>query len=138
MQQSEAWRDLDQRLKAMQGLLRSSGLSDPNLPLALFALKHLAYECNASDRLRCRSELPVERMSDLRSIENLARMLEDALRWEDRPFTNYLLGDLSRVGVGIENELFSQLDSPVSPTQYAPWLLERAYILNCRSAITPA
>ncbi len=129
MQQSEAWRDLDQRLRAMQELLRHSGLNDPNLPLALFALKYLAEECNAS-RIEHGPELPVERMSGLRSVENIARMLEDAVQWEDRPFTDYLLGDLNRVRDAIEDELLSHLDSSAPQTEYVSWLHERAYNLD--------
>ncbi len=130
MQQSEAWRNLDQRLRAMQDLLRGSGLSDANLPLALFALKCLTQEPIFLERLSHWSEQPVERMSDLRSVENLARMFEDTMRWEDRPFTKYLLGDLSRVGSGIGSELLSLLDSLVEPTEVAPWLHERAQSID--------
>lgn len=130
MQQSEAWRDLDQRLRAMQDLLRGSGLSDPNLPLALFALKCLIQEPIFLERLNHWSEQPVDRMSDLRSVEELAGMFEDTMGWEDRPFTKYLLGDLSRVGSGIGSELLSQLDSPVPPTEVAPWLHERAHSIG--------
>lgn len=130
MQQSEAWRDLDQRLRVMQDLLRHSSISDSNLPLALFALKYLIQEPVFLERLSHSSEQPFERMSDLRSVENLAWMFEDTMEWEDRPFTKYLLGDLSRVGSGIGSELLSQLDSPVPPTEVAPWLHERAHSIG--------
>ena len=130
MQQSEAWRDLDQRLRAMQDLLRGSGVSDLNLPLALFSLKYLIQEPMFLERLSHRSEQPVERMSDLRSVENLAWTFENTVRWEDRPFTKYLLGDLSRVGSGIGGELLSQLNSPVPPSEVAPWLHERAQSID--------
>lgn len=129
MQKAEAGTDLDRHLKAMQDILNGSGLDNRNLPLALFALKFLAQEWNAR-HVGHRSNLPVEEMADLKSVENLARMFEDTLRWDDRPLTNYLLSDLSRVRGETEVALLSHVEDAILPNQCASWLLERTYHLD--------
>lgn len=121
MQKSEAWRDLDQRLRAMQDLLRGSGASDPNLPLALFALQFLA-----SKELRHSQS----HISQMQEMQRLVSEVEREIGWDDQPFSEHLLADLKRLDSKALHGLLAQVHNIAPDNDLQAWLLEQTYALH--------
>lgn len=124
MQHSEAWSDLDQQLKAMQDLLRGSNIDDPNLPLALFALRFLT-----GKQETVKSFWPCPSLQD---FQLLIRKVENDLQWDDGIFSDYLLVELNRLDINALNSLLVIVEDSTHGARLQGWLLKHTYALQWR------
>lgn len=145
MQKDEAWRELDQRLKAMQELLRASGRRYSDLPLALFALEFFRRKLGLQPTLASLSE-PNEVLQLARKVEErrfLAERLEYDIElvesqlygshWDGEPFAGYLLDDVIQLDEATIAKLLPFVNGAYSERDLQSWLLEQLQSLDFAS-----
>ncbi|CAD0210128.1 hypothetical protein AGRHK599_LOCUS141 [Rhizobium rhizogenes] len=122
MHEDKVWRELDQRLKRMQELGRISGHPNLGLPIALFALEFL--------RQKYKFGPSIGSLSTSSDVLQIAREMESRLFWEDAPFSQYLLNDLTQLDPLTTLEWLNLVDHVYTQCCFESWLQERLYDLE--------